>query len=119
MLPEEMVETIVVIGMFLLRIGVPVAITLALGYWLEKKLRPEEQKSDKIVNIETARRARSSKIIQLHCWDVRHCESTQRAQCAAYQHPELPCWLALQVAGDKVHEQCFSCALYKNQNIAA
>jgi hypothetical protein len=120
MLPEEFVETLVVLGMFVLRIGAPVAVTLALGYWLEKKLRPqEEQKNGRIVNIEAARRGRSSKIIQLHCWDLHHCESTQRAACAAYQHPDLPCWLALQVAGNKVHEQCFSCALYKNQNIAA
>lgn len=120
MLPEQILDTIVIFGMFAMRIGVPVVVTLALGYWLERKLRPlEDQQNEKIVNIGTARRARSSKIIQLHCWDLNHCDATKRAECAAYQHPDLPCWLALQVSGDKVHEQCFSCALYKNQDIAA
>src|SRR5512132_2848234 len=106
--------------MFPDRIGIPVAITLVLGWWLEKKLRPPEaDQGDKIVRLDTFRQAKSSKVIQLHCWNVKRCDSAKVAQCAASKHPELPCWLALQVEGGKVREECFTCALYKPEQRAA
>ena len=120
MAPIEITNAIVLVAMFIVRIGVPVAITLAFGYWLEKKLRPPEaEKVEKTRRLELVARPRSSKIIQLHCWDFNRCDSSQRAQCAATQHPDLPCWLALQVEGGKVREDCFTCSLYKAQDIAA
>jgi hypothetical protein len=100
------------------RVGIPVAVTLALGYWLEKKLQPAKEQKERPA-LELTRRERSNKIIQLHCWDLKHCESAKRAQCAAYQHPELPCWLALQVDGSKVRQGCFTCGLYNAHSAAA
>lgn len=117
MMPQELLNTIFVLAGFLVRIGVPIAITLALGYWLEKKLRPAEEKDDVVIELQR-RAAKSPKIIQLHCWDLHRCDAARRAACAAYEHPDLPCWLALQVEGAKVREECFTCALYKPQTIA-
>ena len=111
MLPEVWTDILVVIGMFVLRVAVPIALTIALGKWLEKKLSPQ--------NAENSAPKASGKIIQLHCWDVKRCPAATRAQCAAYKHPELPCWLALQAEGGKVRPECFSCALYKPQTMAA
>ncbi|MBI4785825.1 MAG: hypothetical protein HY782_02110 [Chloroflexi bacterium] len=120
MLPFEIADALVVAGMFILRIGVPIGITLAAGYWLEKKLRPvETRKAETTRRLELLPRPRSAKIIQLHCWDFKHCDSTQRAQCAASKHPDLPCWLALQVEGAQVREECFTCNLYRTEEIAA
>lgn len=120
MLPDTMTESLAVLAMFVVRIGIPVAITLVLGWWLEKKLRPPDaDQNGKIVRLDTARHAKSSKVIQLHCWNMKHCDSAKVAQCAAYKHPELPCWLALQVEGGKVREECFTCALYKPEQLAA
>lgn len=111
MFPEFWTETFVVISMFVLRVGVPIALTFMLGKWLEKKLAPPKAKSESA--------HAKSKIIQLHCWDVKRCAPTVRAQCAAYQHPQLPCWLALQAEGGQVRAECFNCAFYKPQTIAA
>src|SRR5512135_3578454 len=108
MLPEAVSEMLAVLVLFAIRIAIPIAITLAFGHWLEKKLQPHEEKVEKPV-IEVVRRERASKIIQLHCWDLNRCEASKRAQCAACQHPELPCWLALQVEGGKVRQECFTC----------
>ncbi len=117
MLPQELLDTAIVLLGFLVRIAVPIAITLALGYWLEKKLSPAEEK-DEVAQVKRST-VKNPKIIQLHCWDLKRCPSTQRAACAACQHPDLPCWLALQVAGEEVREQCFTCALYKPQTQVA
>jgi hypothetical protein len=111
MVPQVWMDIAVVIGMFVLRVGVPVALTIALGKWLEKKLSPQAEKP--VVG------RSNSKVIQLHCWDMKRCEPTTRAQCAAYKHPDLPCWLAIQAEGGRVRAECFECAFYKPQTKAA
>jgi len=111
---QDVIDTIAILSMFALRIGLPIALTLVVGVWLEKKLAPRERAAH------AARQStRSAKIIQIHCWDIEKCENATRAQCAAYQRRELPCWLALQVAGEKVRPQCYACAFYKPEKIAA
>ncbi len=107
---QDVIDTFAIGFMFALRIGLPIVLTLAAGYWLEKKLAPRER---------TPQRARTAKIIQIHCWEIKKCENARRAHCAAYQHSELPCWLARQVAGDKVGPECYACAFYKPERMAA
>ncbi len=111
------IETVIVMLMFVLRIGVPIALTLTFGYWLERKLRPHQEPAQEVEKIQATRKA--TNIIRLHCWDIKRCDASKRAQCAACHHPELPCWLALQVEGCKVREQCFTCAFYRPQVQAA
>ncbi len=113
----EVLAGVIVLLLFVVRIGVPIALTLAFGYWLERKLRPPEAPAE---TLEKARLTRKhSNIIRLHCWDIKRCEPAKRAQCAATQHPELPCWLAIQVDGGKVRENCFTCAFYKPEVMVA
>ena len=119
MFPQDLIDGVVVVLMFVLRIGVPIALTLAFGYWLEKKLRPPEQTENTQPLPIEKRWTRTGNIIQLHCWDVKKCGAATRAQCAATKHPELPCWLALQAEGHKVREECFTCAFYKPQTKVA
>ncbi len=118
MLPEPITDILAVIFLFAIRIAIPIAVTLAFGYWLEKKLQPQQEQEQKPA-IDLARRERSNKIIRLHCWDLNRCDSAKRAECAACRHPELPCWLALQVEGGKVREDCFTCRLYRADSAAA
>lgn len=56
MLEQMIVDTLVVIGMFILRIGVPLAILFGIAAWLERRLRPSERR-------ETNRRASGAQII--------------------------------------------------------
>ena len=42
MFEQTIMDTLIVIGLFVLRIGVPVAILFGIAAWLEKKLRPQE-----------------------------------------------------------------------------
>jgi hypothetical protein len=110
---QDVIDTFAVIFMFALRIGLPIALTLVAGVWLEKKLAPRERVTRPMPT------ARSAKIIPIHCWDIKKCESARRAHCAASQHPELPCWLARQAAGEKVRAECYACAFYKPERMAA
>jgi hypothetical protein len=118
MLPQDLFDILIIAFMFVLRLGVPVAITLMLGRWLEKKLAPRESTltadSGRVIPFTTSK----NNIIQVRCWDLKRCDKTTRAQCAAYQRPDLPCWLARQVGERKANEACFTCSLYKPQAIA-
>src|SRR5512142_645442 len=42
LLSPDVIDGLVVIGMFLIRIGLPIGIVLAFGYWLQRRLRPED-----------------------------------------------------------------------------
>jgi hypothetical protein len=118
-----MIETLIdwagLIVMFALRVGIPLGVTYYIGRWLEKKFRPEEEVNGFRKAEMASRMGNPGKIIRLHCWDVRHDESTQNAQIAAAKHCDLPCWLALQTEGHALREQCTTCAFYKPNSVAA
>ncbi len=102
-------DVLVVGYMFVLRIGVPILITLMIGAWLQRLLQePETETQPSPADLANGK----------HCWDVNKCEETKRAQCAAFQRPDLPCWLAIQVSGQGLTEKCYSCALFTQRGAA-
>jgi hypothetical protein len=119
---QDVIDGIVILAMFFLRVGVPILVTLGIGIWLERKLRPQGTQAQS--RDATARRGtiipfprvasngRAAPVPIAHCWEVKHCDPTARAQCTAPQRPDLPCWLALQAAGGKVRAECADCELY-------
>ncbi len=97
------VRDVFVIGyMFVLRIGVPILITLMIGAWLKRLLEEHEEQPEAPLVLKPGQ----------HCWDVAQNEDTKQAKTAASQRPDLPCWLALQVKGTGLQEQCYSCPVY-------
>lgn len=56
MFEQTIIDTLIVIGLFVLRIGVPVAILFGVAAWVEKKLRPQETQ-------ETEQRTSTARII--------------------------------------------------------
>ncbi len=56
MFEQTILDTLIIIGMFVLRIGIPVAILFGFAKWLEKKLQPQETQA-------TERRGSSARII--------------------------------------------------------
>ncbi len=42
MFEQTIIDALIVIGLFVLRVGVPVAVLFGIAAWLEKKLRPQE-----------------------------------------------------------------------------
>ncbi len=106
-MPENIggiLRDVLVIGyMFILRIGVPILITLMIGAWLQRILQePEKERKP----------TREEAQVGPHCWEIKQCEETKRARCAAFRRPDLPCWLALQVSGDGLTEACYTCPLF-------
>lgn len=71
-LPQELLDAPVVLAMFIIRIGLPIGIVGALGYWLQRRLRPEDYQAT-----ETAAQLRKSGL----------------RRKLAHEVNELPAWL--------------------------
>lgn len=96
---------VMVLGyMVVLRIGVPLLITVLLGKWLQRKLGQPEKGRMGAANGER------------YCWDLAKTPETLRAKAAATERLDLPCWLALQASGEGLIQDCFTCRNYKVQN---
>jgi len=48
-----------------------------------------------------------------HCWDVKGCDDTAKAQCAAPQHPGMHCWQARFGAEGQIAEDCVHCDVFQ------
>jgi hypothetical protein len=57
MFEQTMIDTLIVIGTFVLRVGIPLALVLVVGGWLQKKIAPSEEIR------ETGHRAEGARII--------------------------------------------------------
>ncbi len=95
-------DILVIAYMFVLRIGVPILITLMIGAWLKRLLEKEDQPQP-VTPLQDS---------QPHCWDKRTTPETEEARAVAMARPDLPCWLALQVQGHGLKEMCYSCPQY-------
>ncbi len=108
-MPEDFfgfLRDLFVVGyMFVLRIGVPLLITLMLGAWLKHFLEEREAK-------ELPESRPLTLAAQQHCWDIKQSAETEQARSAAAQRPDLPCWLALQVGGTGLKEMCYTCPAF-------
>ena len=109
-------ELTVLIGLFLLRLGVPLAITLLVGLLLRRldaKWETEARRSrERAVALGAPSRARRSG--QLPCWLIRGCPEDLYRDCPAYKIQSLPCWLArLRVEG-RMPKLCANCTLFRS-----
>lgn len=109
----------VILGMFMLRLGIPLLITLAVGYWLRRLdakwlaegvarrmaqeiLSEAEQKPD----------FELYKVIDQPCWEVKGCPETVYSQCPAFQQPEMPCWLVRYQTEEQLPANCYRCKMF-------
>jgi hypothetical protein len=148
-----------VLGLFLLRFGVPLAVTVGIAYFLKRLDRrwEEEARAEQRVNQPAERIAErpampkpaerpatpartpapqmpfiippASSIrpqagmlqkqpglaaqVPQHCWDVKGCSESSKTQCAAPQHPEMPCWQARFGAEGQISEDCVHCDVFQ------
>lgn len=135
-------STLGVIGLFILRLGVPLAITLAIGYCLRRldaKWQAEAQAQRLMAQDEVqhgleaesltvrekevpglgeipGKRAeltlKSFRINNQPCWLLKDCPEASRLNCPAYQYPYLSCWMARYRATGQIPSQCYSCEIF-------
>lgn len=108
-----MTETLIVVGMFLLRLGVPLGITLAVGYWLRRlDARWEAEALTQLEQEEAPAELKALKTAEQPCWEQKGCTEAQRAQCPACKAWDIPCWVARLRATGRLPAECHNCAFF-------
>lgn len=116
---QQLQAVLIIVGMFLVRLGIPVAVAVVVSYWLR---RVDARWAAEASAYERAKAwqglllplspAAQKPAITPPCWERRGCSSFQRAQCAAGQQPCLPCWLARLQQEGKLPKACVGCAIF-------
>ncbi|MCX7852718.1 MAG: hypothetical protein N2383_08040 [Caldilineales bacterium] len=126
---EVLMDILVIIGMFLLRLGLPLALVLALGYGLRRldarweaearRQRPEVTPEPLpaawpvgMPAVWATGPASAVDVFGLPCWQLRGCDPARREQCPAYRQPDGPCWLARAEAEGALPAACATCLIF-------
>ena len=89
---------VVALGVFL-RLGVPIALTILVAWWLKSLDTQWQHESE-------ARPAAKP------CWEVHGCTPEQRAACPAYLENQQPCWEVFRNADGELPPACLTCSVY-------
>ena len=106
---NAIVDVFSIIGLFALRLGVPLAITGLVVYLFKKmdeKWEAESQSHPTIVEISQAASVRKP------CWEDKGCSPDNRAQCPACRLTDIPCWLARLRQEYRLPVECTNCVRY-------
>lgn len=112
-----MIDTVVMAFTFFLRLGAPVLLLVGVGYLLGRYLgvrapadiqAPPE--ADALGPAEWARAVTVPPLVP--CWVQNACDEARRADCPAFKRPQVPCWLAVQVAEGQLRSGCAACTMY-------
>ncbi len=101
--------------MFIVRLGVPLAVTVAVGYWLRRL--DEKWQAEAMARRATALAQQLQaqpqveilKVIDPPCWVTHNCSEAARKNCPACQNPNLPCWLARIRTEGRLPAKCYNC----------
>lgn len=131
---ETLTSTSSIILLFVMRLGVPIFITLGLGYLLKRldaRWQAEAREARKaatpavaaVNRPATAAKPVGQRFIQpLYalnavaapppCWTAKGCTDAMRTTCAASHQPNVPCWQARTTAEGRLPSECKGCELH-------
>mgnify|MGYP000852442878 FL=1 len=113
-------EVFALTALFLLRLGVPLAVTVLITWWLKSldarwQAEAEARRATAIVGAGQARGGafKAPQALQLPCLILRNCGDDRQRNCAACKEPELPCWMARLRSDGRLPSACYGCALFR------
>ena len=94
--------TLFVLGI-LLRIGVPVALTILVIALLRRLDQKWQQESLALPVIPAGKR----------CWEVKGCSKGQMEKCPAVAQPDVPCWQVFRSKDGTLKDTCLGCDVFR------
>ena len=98
-----------VTGLFALRLGAPLALSLLIGHLLtrlDRKWQAEEIERQNASSPQVKHAAPP-------CWEVQGCDPAARAACPGYFLRPLPCWMAHRRVSARMPQRCFTCQVFQ------
>lgn len=113
-------ETLALLGLFVLRLGVPLAVTVLITWGLKSldaRWQAEADARQASATVEAGQAQavtfKAPQAVQTPCWTLRNCAEARRSGCAACKEPGLPCWMARLRADGRLPGACYGCALFR------
>jgi hypothetical protein len=103
---------LVVVAGVMLRLGIPILMTVLLVYLLSLLDKSWQKKALRDGLPSPAALARN-----IGCWDEKNCSKELRQQCGAYLHPETPCWQYFRSSSGELRESCLGCDIFRKAPI--
>ncbi len=97
---------VVILGV-LLRLGIPIALTILLFYGLKKldeRWQAEAKSQPALPGEQVA--------VNPGCWDIKGCTEEMKKHCEAFAHPDIPCWQVFRASNGALKERCLGCELF-------
>lgn len=126
----QLFDFVAIVGLFLLRVGVPLLITLLIGYFLrrldahwEDELRGQALGHPRAPGSHGTRSAgipaatAGVDIPGQPCWQLKDCDTASREDCPAGQQPGVVCWLARRELEGKIPMACYHCSLFVGEQL--
>ena len=104
---EGLTTVSAVILLILLRVAIPIAVTILfikLLKWLDERWKQD-------ADVENAK---AIQVGNIGCWEVNKCPAEQRARCKAYNNPDKPCWQVLREQNGRLQERCIGCDVFQH-----
>ena len=121
---EQRLGGLSVASIFLLRVGVPVAITIG-GVHLFRRMDMRWQTQDWkhwAERLETTGGVPGQNWLSRlanPCWDENGCEKSALAKCSAHSHQSVPCWMARRATEGTMPAKCHHCERYTMGSLVA
>jgi len=87
----------------LLRIGIPLAVTVLIIYLLGR-LDRRWQKEARAIPLISPEKA---------CWEIKGCPPENQKACAAAAQPKIPCWQVFRSKEGILKETCLGCEVFR------
>jgi H+/gluconate symporter-like permease len=112
---EELQITAAIIAGFILRIGIPIALTFLLGSFLRRlDTRWREEAEQQVMERKLSSQKESLLNLWLDqpCYTIKNCTSEEKETCQAYAQSEKPCWDVYKANGN-LTQRCQECQYRK------
>ncbi len=99
---------------FLLRLGLPVGVTVLLVMWLRRlDFRWQKESASEMAKLNLEQPHNTG------CWECNGCPEEKLTGCKAYAHPETPCWQVFRDENGRLRENCLVCSVFRSAPIPA
>jgi hypothetical protein len=112
---DSFYTTVGILGLFILRLGVPLLIIFGVGYGLRRldaKWEAEAQATTRKAVVKTEIELRP---VEQPCWVLKNCPEPVYTRCPAFLNGQQPCWLARSRAEGMLPNKCFQCVLFSQR----
>jgi hypothetical protein len=93
----------------LLRIGIPVAVTALLFFFLRRLDKRWQEEAEAIPVISS----------QQPCWEIKNCSEEKRLNCPAFSKTGTPCWQVSRTKNGLMQADCLGCEVFRQAPVPA